>query len=129
MKNLDKKIKTYLVLGLAVLISIIHTWYPVTLSPTNSGDRTMFMFIILFFAFLAKNGSSSSRIAIGVSFSFCSAINLLIAIFYNINNGISNFIEILFWGLTLGAIGLTLLIWKDVRYFEETSIPQTAQSI
>ena len=56
MNRIGKKTKTHLVLGLAVLLSIIHTWHPITLSPTNSGDRTMFMFVILFFAFLAKNG-------------------------------------------------------------------------
>ncbi len=128
MNRIGKKTKTYLVLGLAVLISIVHTWHPVTLSSTNSGDRTMVMFFIMFFAYLAKNGSASSRIALGVGFSFFSAINLLIAIFYNTRNGNNNFIEISFWGLVLGGVGLTLLIWKDVRCFEENSVPQTAQS-
>ena len=129
MKSLDKKTKTYLVLGLAVLISIIHTWHPVFFSPTDSGDRSMFMVVILYFAYLAKNGSSTSRIVIGIGFSFLSATNLLIAIFYNTKNGISNFIEILFWGLVLGGIGLALLIWKDVRVFEEKPLTQKTQAI
>jgi hypothetical protein len=126
---MGKKTKTYLLLGLAVLISIIHTWHPVTLSPTNSGDRTMFMFVILLLAVAARSGYSSSRIAIGGSFLFCATINLLIAVFYNLSNGLASFIEILFWGLALGATGLALLIWKDVRYFEENRFSQNAQSV
>lgn len=129
MKYFNQKTKTYLVLGLAAVLCVIHTWYPITLSPTNTGDRTMFMFIGLCFIAAARAGMASARIAMGSTFIFCSAINLLIAIFYNVSNGIGNFIGILFWGLTLGLLGLALLTWKEVRFFEEKSLIQNAHSI
>lgn len=129
MKNFNRETKTYLLLGLAVLVSIIHTLHPVTLSPTDSGDRTMFMFVILLLTVFAVRGFSSSRIAISGTFLFFSSVNLLIAVFYNFNNGINNFIEIIFWALILGAIGLTLLLWKDVRVFEEKRLTPNTQSL
>ncbi|HQU83301.1 MAG TPA: hypothetical protein PKY59_09265 [Pyrinomonadaceae bacterium] len=127
MKMLSKETKTYLLLGSAVLVSIIHTWHPVTLSPANSGDRTMFMFLILMFAVAARSGFSSFRISMGGIFLFCAFINLLIAVFYNISNGIGNFFELIFWTFILGMIGFALLFWNDVRVFEKNFLTPKTQ--
>jgi hypothetical protein len=128
MKFLDSRVKTYLVFGLSALIMIIHTFHPVTLSPTHSGDRTMAMFVFLLLLVAARGGSASARNAVGISFVFFASVNFLIGIFYNVQNGFANFVELIFWGFALGVLGLELLVWKDIRFFEEKSVTQTAKS-
>jgi len=119
MKYLDNKTETHLLLGLAVLISIIHVWHPVTLSPTDSGDRTNFMFVIFFLAWFAKIGYSFGRIAIGVSFVFAASTNLLIGLAYGLSMSSGNFLGIFLSALILGIVGLTFLIRKEIRIFED----------
>lgn len=119
MKNLNRANKTYLLLAAATLISIIHTYHPVTLSPNDSGDRMNFMFVILFSAYFARAGYSFGRVGIGVAFIFAATINLLIGLGYGLTMNAENFIELTFWILALGVIGSALLLWKEIRVFEE----------
>ncbi|MGI8494757.1 MAG: hypothetical protein ACR2L1_05525, partial [Pyrinomonadaceae bacterium] len=115
MRQLNGKTKMYLLLGLAVLISVIHTYHPVTLSPTDSGDRTNFMFAVLILAWCAGAGYSFGRIGIGVAFVFAAAVNLLIGLAYGFSMNSGNLIEIILWASALGAVGLALLLWKQIR--------------
>ncbi|MGI8494164.1 MAG: hypothetical protein ACR2L1_02470 [Pyrinomonadaceae bacterium] len=125
MKSLNGKIKTYFLLGAAILIGIIHTYHPVTLSPTDSGDRTNFMFAVLILAWCACAGHSFGRIGIGVAFVFAATVNLLIGLPYGFSMNSGNLLELMFWAIALGSIGLALLLWKEIRIFEEIKLIKT----
>ena len=125
MRHLSGKTKMYLLLGLAILISVIHSWHPVTLSPTDSGDRTNFMFVVLFLAYFAKAGHSFGRIGIGVAFVFAATVNLLVGLAYGLTMSAGNLIKLMLWTIALGAVGSTLLIWKKIRIFEENKQTKT----
>ena len=125
MRHLNGKIKMHLLLGLAVLISVIHTYHPVTLSPTDSGDRTNFMFAVLVLACFARAGYLFGRTAIGAAFVFAAAINLLIGLAYGFSMSSGNLLELVFWTIALGSTGAALLFWKEIRVFEERNQRKT----
>ena len=117
-QKLDRKIIAYLLVGLTVLVGVIHTWQPLTISPSDSTVRFKASLVLVFFACLIAFGYRFARISLGFIFLFFTSVNLLIFSAYvrEINS------EILIGGfltILMGALGYSLLFLPSIRIFEE----------
>jgi hypothetical protein len=114
-----EKTLAFLLLGLAVLISIIHVWYPIIISPPNISERTGVPVMMTIFAVLAAYGYRWARIGIGFGYVLFAVINLLIAITYFSTISYSQLAQLVIPSLVLGATGILFFTWKGIRVFEE----------
>ena len=108
----------YLLLGASVLISLIHIWQPLTISPPNLQDRTGLPVVIAIFAALTAYGYRWARVGIGLGFTLLALVNLLILIAYLPTLSVDQLTEIIFVSMLLGATGIVFLKWKGIRVFE-----------
>lgn len=120
-----RKSIAYLIITLICIIGLVHAWRPITLSPTESGERVGFTFILLFLAWAFYSGYRYARLTIGFAFAFCSVVNLLILLAYFNKIESNNLLEMVFWTVTLSGISFILLRWKGIRVFEEEKQKQT----
>ena len=114
-----EKTLAFLLLGAAVLIGIIHVFYPVTLSSPNLSERTGVPVMIAIFAALTAYGYRWARIGIGFSFVLFAAINLLLVLAYFPGLSLNQLTQFIISTLILGSTGLLFLKWKGIRVFEE----------
>ncbi len=119
-REINNKTAAYLLIGLSVLVGVVHTLHPVTLSPPDAGERWHVALITAFFAWLITKGNRSARIGVGVGFLLFAAINLLIVLAY-VRDFSRNSLEICFWTAVLGTLGYLFLFSPGIRYFEEKS--------
>ena len=114
----NQKIAAYFLIGLTILIGSFHYWQPITISPTDGGERFGASLFIIILACLIPYGYRFARIAIGAMFLFFASINLLILLAY-VRDLSLNSLGICCLTLVLGFVGGSLLNWKSVRIFEE----------
>ena len=114
----NQKIAAYFLIGLTILIGALHYWQPITISPTDGGERFSASLFIIFLACLIPYGYRFARITIGAIFLFFASINLLIILAY-VRDLSANSLAIGSITFVLGFVGYSLLMWKSVRIFEE----------
>ena len=122
-QNLMRNKSAALLIGLTVLIAAIHTWQPITISPTSSGERFNLTFMMIAFACLIPFGYRFARISLGILFLLFSTVNLLIALAY-VRSIDGNSIQIVFTTVILGFVAYSLLLWKGIRVFENERTEQ-----
>ncbi|MDQ6788657.1 MAG: hypothetical protein M3033_17785 [Acidobacteriota bacterium] len=114
----NRKSIAYLLVGLTVLVSVIHIWQPITITPSGGGERFGASMLLIFFACLIPYGNRSARVGLGWMFLFLTFINLLVFLAYvreiNGNTFGGGFITIF-----LGVLGYLLLRSSSLRIFEE----------
>ena len=126
MFDYSSKTKTlaYLLLGISVLISLLHVWYPITISPRDLSQRTGVPVMIAILAAFVVYGYGWARVTIGVLYLFLAIINFLIVLAYVSTLSLNQLAQIIPLTLLLGATGFLLLKWKGIRVFEETRAKQ-----